>query len=79
MDSFGDHALVCQCSGDRTVRHNRLRDVVCQSAGQGSLAPEREKAGLLPGRPPEDGVRSSDAAAAGDGQQRTARGRRPAD
>ena len=28
MDSYGDHALSCPCNGDRTVRHNRLRNSV---------------------------------------------------
>ena len=56
MDSFGDHALTCPCSGDRTVRHNRIRDGFYQDAKQGNMAPEREKQGLLPGRPLEDGV-----------------------
>ena len=55
-DSYGDHALVCPCNGDRTVRHNSLRNVVFTEALQGGLCPEKEKAGLLPGRPLEDGV-----------------------
>ena len=54
MDSYGDHALVCPCRGDRTVRHNRLRDIVYEDARKGNLNAEREKAGLLPGRPQED-------------------------
>ena len=48
MDCFGDHALVCPCAGDRTKRHNCLRNRVHDSAREGGLAPEREKAGLLP-------------------------------
>ena len=60
MDSYGDHALVCPCKGDRTVRHNRLRDCVYEDAKWGSMSPEREKAGLLPGRPQEDGVQCTD-------------------
>ena len=54
MDSFGDHALVCPCKGDRTIRHNRLRDIVCREAVEGGMQPEKEKAGLLPMRPIEE-------------------------
>lgn len=57
MDSYGDHALVCPCDGDRTVRHNALRNVVFADASKGNLGAEKEKAGLLPARPSEDGLR----------------------
>ena len=67
LDTFGDHALVCPCKGDRTLRHNRVRDEVFKGAVEAAMRPEKEKAGLLPGRPDEDGV----AGQAGD--------RRPAD
>ena len=77
MDSFGDHALVCRCHGDRTVRHNRLRNSVYEDAVRGSMGAEKEKQGLLPERPTEDnlsGVQATDDVAVG------ARGRRrPAD
>jgi len=84
MDSYGDHALVCACHGDRTVRHNALRNVVYTEALQGGLSPEKEKVGLLPGRPHEDGVQCQGGAEAeGDEQsaeQTPTRGRRrPAD
>ncbi len=59
MDAFADHALVCQCSGDRTVRHNCLRNLVYEEAGLAGLRPEREKAGLLPQRPGSDGLSTS--------------------
>ena len=59
MDSFGDHALACQCNGDRTVRHNCLRNIGCEDARAAGLQPEREKQGLLPARPREDGIRAS--------------------
>ena len=49
------------CGGDRTIRHNRLRDVTHEEANLAALRPEREKQGLLPGRPPEDGARSLEA------------------
>ena len=56
MDRFGDHALVCPCKGDRTVRHNAIRNVAYTEAVEAGFAAEREKAGLLPGRPTEDGL-----------------------
>ena len=56
LDSFGDHALTCCCKGDRTVRHNAVRDVVFGEASLAGSAPVREKAGLLPARPAEDGL-----------------------
>ena len=54
MDRWGDHASVCACGGDRTIRHNAVRDIVFQEAAGASLRPEREKAGLLPHRPLSD-------------------------
>lgn len=56
LDTFGDHALVCCCKGDRNVRHNAIRDVIFQEAVKAGTAAEREKPGLLPSRPAEDGV-----------------------
>ena len=67
MDRWADHALVCACAGDRTVRHNAVRNQVCADAQDASLRPEREKAGLLPERPQSDDL------------LRQRRGRRPAD
>ena len=46
------------CSGDRTVRHNTVRDILYDEAVTGALNPHREKAGLLPSRPSEDGLTS---------------------
>ena len=60
MDTFGDHALTCVCKGDRTVRHNAIRDIVYEEAIGAGVAAEREKAGLLPARPVEDGVGFTD-------------------
>ena len=54
--SWGDHALVCPCRGDRTVRHNVIRDLVYQEARDAGCAPEKEKGHLLPGRSLEDGA-----------------------
>ena len=51
IDRFGDHSLTCACGGDRTKRHNLLRNEVfyfCKSAG---LNPELERPGLLQPRP----------------------------
>ena len=77
MDSYGDHALVCPCKGDRTVRHNRLRDSCFEDTKLGNMAPEREKQGLLPGRPQEDDLRTEEDSSRvqGNGNSR----RRPSD
>ena len=37
MDVWGDHALSCGCKGDRTLRHNVLRDVMFHAAAAGGL------------------------------------------
>jgi hypothetical protein len=68
MDRFGDHASVCLCGGDRTIRHDAVRDLVFEEAMGGNLRPEREKAGLLPPRPEADSLPAL-----------TPNGRRPAD
>ena len=70
-DSFGDHARLCACGGDRTKRHNRLRNLLASRAAAAGLSPELEKAGLLPQRPVLAGV--------GEDGKRTCNGRRPAD
>ena len=51
FDSYGDHALVCGCKGDRTIRHNRFRNVMYEEALRGGMVVEKEKANLLPGGP----------------------------
>ena len=56
MDSWGDHALACPCRGDRTIRHNVIRNLVFQEARDAGCAPEQEKGNLLPGRSLEDGA-----------------------
>eukprot|EP00660_Eupelagonema_oceanica_P019257 gene19257-biopygen13015 len=76
MDRFADHALVCSCGGDRTTRHNLLRNAAFRIARGAGLRPELEKPGLLRPRPcigavEEDGCK-------GEGS-RGAAGRRPAD
>eukprot|EP00438_Fugacium_kawagutii_P024991 Skav225733 [mRNA] locus=scaffold611:119105:119992:+ [translate_table: standard] len=60
-DTYGDHARVCPCGGDRAKRHHRLRTIVAARAQAAGLSPEVEKAGLLPpglddGGAPEDGT-----------------------
>ena len=59
MDRWGDHALTCSCNGDRTVRHNAIRNVCYEEAVEASLRPEREKAHLFPQRPISNGLPSS--------------------
>ena len=56
MDPYADHALVCSCKGDRTLRHNRVRDVAFEDACEARMSPEREKPGLLLSRPHEEGI-----------------------
>jgi len=56
LDRWGDHALLCPCGGDRTIRHNAVRNVCFQEAASAAARPELEKAGLLPRRPAEDAL-----------------------
>ena len=51
MDIYGDHALTCACWGDRTKRHNMIRNVGVRLATSAGWRPEPEKAGLLRPRP----------------------------
>jgi hypothetical protein len=59
LDRWGDHALLCPCGGDRTIRHNAVRNVCFQEAASAAARPELEKAGLLPRRPAEDALPAS--------------------
>eukprot|EP00971_Amphidinium_carterae_P233677 4637235-Amphidinium_carterae.1 len=43
---YGDHALVCSCSGD--ARHHHVRNAIADAALGAGLRPEKEKMGLLP-------------------------------
>ena len=70
-DSFGDHARVCPCGGDRTKRHHSLRTLVAARAQAAGFHTEIEKLGLLPPRS-EDGEAPEDGGRGGPG-------RRPAD
>ena len=76
MDVWGDHALVCSCRGDRTKRHNALRNS-CFSAAQAAGFPgaELERPGLLQPRPEDEGPPGGEAG----GEDLDASGRRPAD
>ena len=54
LDTHGYHAGMCMADGERTLRHNALRDLVRSWAERGCLRPEREKAGLLLPQRPDD-------------------------
>ena len=56
LDPFGDHALVCGCKGDRTMRHNWFRNAFWEEARAAGMDVEKEKANLLPERPDQDGI-----------------------
>ena len=47
LDTHGYHSGICSTGGERTLRHNALRDLVFQWCGRGCLLPERERPGLL--------------------------------
>jgi hypothetical protein len=61
MDIYGDHALVCACKGDRTVRHNKVRNIVWEETQKAGMETVKEKANLLPARPGDDGIRAEGA------------------
>ena len=69
LDIWADHALVCACKGDRTIRHNALRNCAFRFARSSGLDPQREKPGLLPPRPDAEGIK----------EKAHSSGRRPAD
>ena len=80
MDVWADHALTCACGGDRTKRHNLVRNTFARLAASAGWQPELEKPGLLHPRPsqggrPEDGSEGSEG---NEGEQRSS-ARRPAD
>ena len=44
LDRWGDHAICCSGGGDRVLRHNAVRNVVCSGVSEfSSVAPELEK------------------------------------
>ena len=51
VDRYGDHCLTCACGGDRTKRHNLLRNEVFHLCNSSGLSPELERPGLLQIRP----------------------------
>ena len=69
LDAYMDHALVCSCGGDRTLRHNAIRNSFFRSALDSGVCAEKEKQGLLPPRPEDESLRG----------ERGPGGRRPAD
>jgi hypothetical protein len=77
LDCFGDHALVCCGGGDRTRRHNLLRNMTFYAASAANLNPELERPGLLPDRPGHGSVLEDGAPFAG--QNHDPGARRPAD
>ena len=77
MDIWADHALTCACGGDRTKRHNLVRNVGVRLATSAGWRPEPEKPGLLRPRPAQ-GSRCEDGSEGGEGS-RGPEARRPAD
>ena len=77
MDIWADHALTCACGGDRTKRHNLVRNVGVRLATSAGWRPEPEKPGLLRPRPAH-GSRCEDGSEGREGS-RGPEGRRPAD
>ena len=66
MDVWGDHALTCACGGDRTKRHNLVRNTFARLAASAGWQPELEKPGLLHPRPSQGG-RSEDGSEGNEG------------
>jgi len=77
MDTFADHALSCCGGGDRTRRHNLIRNEAYYSAAAAGCFPELERPGLLPPRPLQ-GARYEDGARPEESDERP-EARRPAD
>ena len=51
VDRYNDYCLTCACGGDRTKRHNLLRNEVFHLCNSSGLSPELERPGLLELRP----------------------------
>ena len=47
VDRYGDHCLTCSCGGDRTKRHNLIRNEVFYFSNSAGLNPELERPGIL--------------------------------
>jgi hypothetical protein len=69
LDAYMDHALVCSCGGDRTLRHNAIRNAFFTWSLEAGIVAEKEKPGLLPARPGEEALCG----------ERLCSGKRPAD
>ena len=54
LDTKGYHANVCCAGGDRTTRHNKVRNAVFKLAKAAALGPELEKPNLLLPSNPDD-------------------------
>ena len=73
VDKYGDHCLTCSCGGDRTKRHNLIRNEVFHFCASSGLNPELERPGILQSRPLA-GARQENGAPRGQDENR-----RPAD
>ena len=52
LDQFGHHCRRCCAGGDRTIRHNSIRNIIFNLCCKAGLRPELEKSRLLlPARP----------------------------
>ena len=71
---YGDHCLVCSGGGDRTTRHNRIRNAFHRLCGIAGLNPELDRSGILRPRPLQ-GALGED----GSDTSRDSSARRPAD
>ena len=74
VNNYADHCLTCSCGGDRTKRHNLLRNEIfffCSSSG---LNPELERPGLLLQQRPHVGIYCEDGSSTDNDNRR-----RPAD
>ena len=59
VDKHGDHCLTCSCGGDRTRRHNLLRNEVFYFCNGAGLNPELERQGLLQPSPISSATREN--------------------
>ena len=58
LDTHSHHAGLCTAGGERTLRHNALRDILASWAGRAGMQPEKEKPGLLLPQRPDDSSNS---------------------
>ena len=54
MDAYGDHAVACMAGGDRTRRHNRIRNALYEDLVLTRQEIRKEVKGLLPLRPKKE-------------------------